>query len=282
MTELRNETIRQLRGEIQDRTKTLADMKERLASIERKPHFGKHPKRNDRLYRTLQLSAYLSPALPPAPLATANLHRVLNATKLTVAELFPMDGNDQYGNCTIAALAHLITMIFAFLGRVVIPARADVVALYFKLTGGADSGLDMLTVCNYIRQNGWLGERPILAFAEIDIANDYRVQQAINLFGFAYAGFQVPADCIAQFDSGGPWVRGPLTQDGHAVPLVDTSRTLGVEALTWGGKVLGTWPWFNECVDEAYVLIPAEAANPGYIPGFNVTQLLADLTAVTP
>ena len=281
-TALHHKTMDEIRDTISSQSNILNDSHNRLANVQRKGrNFGKLPKRVDR--RTLQFSDYLmtQPVLPPAPVATANLARVLKATGLTVAELFPMDGNDIYGDCTMAALAHIITMIYAFLGRTVIPAVADVEALYFTLTGGPDSGLDMLTVMNYIRQNGWLGDKPILAFAEVDTTNDYLVQQAINLFGFQYTGFVVPENCIEQFNAGGPWVRGTLTQDGHCVPLVDINRALGVEALSWGGQVRGTWPWFNECVDEAYVLIPAEAATPGYIPGFNSTQLLADLAGVT-
>ena len=245
-----------------------------------KARFGKHPKRNDRSYRTLQLSKYFA-GLPAAPEFTSNLNRVLTATKTTVAQLFPMDGNDLYGNCTIAALAHLITMIYGFIGRTVIPTRAQAIALYLQLTGGQDTGLDMLTVLNYIRQNGWLGEKPVLAFAEVDIANNYLVQQSINAFGFNYTGFQVPRGCMAQFDAGGPWTRGPLTQDGHAVALVDYARIHGLKALSWGGQVMGTWPWFDECVDESYVIVPQEAATPGYIPGLDIEHLLADLKEVT-
>ena len=245
--------------------------------------FGKLAKVNDGHYRTLQLGKYLDSASPYVlPMASENLSRVLTVTGGTVANLFPMDGNDTLGDCTIAALAHIITMIYAFLGRTVIPAISDVEALYYQLTGGPDSGLDMLTVCNYIRQSGWLGEKPVLAFAEVDIKDHYLVQRAISLFGFLYAGFVVPQYCINQFNSGGPWTKGPLTNDGHCVPLVDYNRSTGLlTALTWGSEVGATEPWFTECVDEAYVLIPAEAAVSGYIPGFNSEQLLADLAIVT-
>ena len=251
--------------------------------------FGKLAKRNDPYYRTLQIDDYLpttSKAIAEAGLAappagSANLARVYKTWgAYGKPNIFQMDGNDTIGNCTIAALAHFVTMLKAFTGKRVIPTRAQVENLYFQLTGGQDTGLDMLTVCNYIRQNSWLGEPPILAFAECNIKNRYLMQQCISTFGMLYTGFQVPDNCIAQFDAGHPWTPGTLTNEGHCVNLADYTPN-DLIAETWGSTIPATWPWEAECVDEAYVLIPAEAATPGYIPGLNVTQLLADLKEVT-
>ena len=248
--------------------------------------FGKLAKRNDPLYRTLKIEKYLPPfkALGPPPAATTNLartYRAFNASGPTVAGIFPMDGNDTLGDCTIAALAHFATTARAFTGKRTIPTAAQVMLLYFQLTGGQDTGLDMLTVCNFIRQNSWLGEAPILAFAEVDTTNETLIKQCISLFGPLYTGFQVQENCIQQFDAGGPWRAAPLTQDGHCVNLIDYLSDGLLLAETWGGVIGATWPWQQECVDEAYGLIPAEAATPGYIPGLNITQLLADLKEVT-
>jgi hypothetical protein len=37
---------------------------------------------------------------------------------------------------------------------------------------------------------------------------------------------------------------------------------------------------WDECVDEAYTIVPQEAKNPAFAPGFNVAQLRADLEQV--
>jgi len=50
--------------------------------------------------------------------------------------------------------------------------------------------------------------------------------------------------------------------------------------LTWGSTQKGTWAWWDECVDEAYAIVPPEAKKAGFAPGFNVQQLLADLNDV--
>jgi hypothetical protein len=39
-------------------------------------------------------------------------------------------------------------------------------------------------------------------------------------------------------------------------------------------------PWWDECVDEAYAILPPEAEKTGFTPGFNFAQLKADLAAV--
>jgi hypothetical protein len=68
--------------------------------------FGKHPPKVD--YRTLRFKNYLTPAIA-APPATYNVLTTSVYPKLKTndpTKLFPMDGNDTLGDCTIAALAH--------------------------------------------------------------------------------------------------------------------------------------------------------------------------------
>src|ERR1700730_11264287 len=78
--------------------------------------FGKHPPKQD--YRTLRFKDYLLPGLAPPPPSANALTRVyakLGTTDPSV--LFPMDGNDTLGDCTIAALAHAVTTYRGLLGK---------------------------------------------------------------------------------------------------------------------------------------------------------------------
>lgn len=72
---------------------------------------------------------------------------------------------------------------------------------------------------------------------------------------------------------------GPLTNDGHAVYAVAYDQN-GVTVLTWGNTQQATWAWWDECVDEAYAILPPEAEKSGFAPGFNFAQLQTDLAAV--
>ncbi|HYA36266.1 MAG TPA: hypothetical protein VEF03_11645 [Candidatus Binataceae bacterium] len=237
--------------------------------------FGKHPPKHD--YRTLRFKNYLMKNIAAPPPAD----NVLTRLKLKVHDpkvLFPMDGNDTLGDCTIAALAHADTTFSALIGKEKIMSKPAVVKLYMHLTGGVDSGLNELDVLNYWRQNKVTGDE-IITYVSIDPKNHEHIEQAVHMFGGVYLGFQCQQNCVQEFDAGKPWTPGPLTNDGHAVYAVAYDQK-GVTVLTWGNTQQGTWAWWDECVDEAYAILPPEARKPDFAPGFNMAQLQADLAAV--
>jgi len=239
--------------------------------------FGKHPPKHD--YRTLRLKNYLTASLaapPPSYDVLARIYQKLGSSDPT--ELFPMDGNDTKGDCTIAALAHAVTSFRGLLGTRHIMKKAAVVKLYMHLTGGVDSGLNELDVLNHWRVHQVSGDK-ILAYVSIDAKNQNHIQQAIQLFGGVYLGFQVQENCVEQFNARQPWTPGPLTQDGHAVFAV-AYDSAGVTVLTWGNTQKASWAWWGECVDEAYAILPPEAKQSDFSPGFSFAQLQADLNAV--
>jgi hypothetical protein len=239
--------------------------------------FGKHPPKRD--YRTLRLKNYLTSALAAPPAAfdvLAAVYKNLNISDPTT--LFPMDGNDTLGDCTIAALAHAITAYNGLVGQKKIMSKPAVTKLYMHLTGGIDSGLNELDVLNHWRQQAVDGDK-ILAYATVEPKDHAHVQQAIQLFGGVYLGFQVQQNAIQEFDARQPWTPGPLTQDGHAVYAVSYDQN-GVTVLTWGNTQKATWAWWDECVDEAYAILPPEAKQADFAPGFNLAQLQADLGQV--
>lgn len=240
--------------------------------------FGKLPPVHD--YRTLRLKNYLLQAQLPTPAPTYDALDQLRQRLAgsDIAALFPMDGNDRYGDCTIAALAHAVTVFRGRLGHKTVMASQDVVKLYLRLTKGADTGLVELDVLNYWRKHAAAGEK-ISAYASIDPKNHTHVQQAITLFGGVYLGFQVQEGCEQQFDERTPWIPGKLTASGHAV-FVTGYDADGVTVLTWGNQQKGTWAWWDECVDEAYALLPPEAMQAGFAPGFDGQQLRQDLALI--
>lgn len=239
--------------------------------------FGKHPPKID--YRTLRFRDYLTRDLAPPPASDDVLARVYGKVGVSnPAQLFPMDGNDQYGDCTIAALAHAETVFRGLTGKETIMPQKSVLKLYWRLAGGVDSGLNETDVLNYWRQHRVNGDE-IIAYASIDPKKHEHVQQAIHLFGGVYLGFQVQQGADQQFADHQPWEPGPLTKDGHAVYAVGYDPTY-VNVLTWGNTQKGSWAWWDECVDEAYALLPPEARNSGFAPGFNFAQLEQDLADV--
>src|SRR5437867_6614430 len=129
--------------------------------------FGKHPPKVD--YRTLRFKSYLTSTIAPPPASANVLPRVYDNLRTSDAtKLFPMDGNDTLGDCTIAALAHAVTTYRGLLGAESIMTKQAVVKLYMHLTGGIDSGMNELDVLNYWRQHA-VSKEKILAFVSASI-----------------------------------------------------------------------------------------------------------------
>jgi hypothetical protein len=127
--------------------------------------FGKHPPKID--YRTLRLKDYIS-AVPAPPASYSVLKEIYTNLKTSdPTKLFPMDGNDTLGDCTIAALAHAITAYRGLIHKETIMAKSAVVKLYMHLTGGVDSGMNELDVLNYWRKHP-VSKDEIMAFASIE------------------------------------------------------------------------------------------------------------------
>ena len=63
-------------------------------------------------------------ALPPPPASADTLPRLYSKLKTSdPTKLFPMDGNDTLGDCTIAALAHAVTIYEGLVGKKDIMAK---------------------------------------------------------------------------------------------------------------------------------------------------------------
>jgi len=121
----------------------------------------------------------------------------------------PMFANDVHGDCVIAARAHL-TLRFEHIeqGSVLMISDNDVVKEYWKESGGADDGLNMLDSLKAWRQTGWLAAGfpyKINAFAQITPTGHDEVQAAIYLLTAAYVGLALPKSAQAQIQTGQPW-----------------------------------------------------------------------------
>lgn len=248
--------------------------------------FGKLAAKND--YRTLRFGKYAQ-ALPPPPAKLSQWDRVMATTAdQDFGDLFPMLNNDVEGDCTIAGLGHCGSLWTGMAGTGFIPSTNDAHELYRKLTGGDDLGLMCLDVLKYAQKNPWLGADPILAYVRLNPRNHVHVKQAIQYFGGVYLGFQVQHGCIEDFQARKPWDWSyNLENAGHCVvagAYDDTAPGYDgglLRVATWGNWQDATWAWFDECVDEAYAVLPAQAKDPDFAPGFDIKTLTLDLLAVT-
>lgn len=247
---------------------------------------GKLPKREDP--RTLKMSRYIVPS-PPAPKPPTS------ADWIDQIPNWDMYGNDQYGDCVIAAMAHIQNQAdFLTAGKFTDYALTDILSMYSAIGGydpsdgpggPSDQGCDMLTALKYWKTAGFLG-RKILAFMEVDPQNPIQVEQAIAQFGSLFIGVNLPV-AVQQLPNWpappksltGNWEPG--SWGGHCVPPMDYSP--GQElVVSWGSKLTMADAFFTAYCDEAYVvLFPGWVNSKGTSPsGLNLAQLQADIAAL--
>jgi len=200
----------------------------------------------------------------------------------------PMFANDVHGDCVIAARAHL-TLRFEHIeqGSVLMISDNDVVKEYWKESGGADDGLNMLDSLKAWRQTGWLAAGfpyKINAFAQITPTGHDEVQAAIYLLTAAYVGLALPKSAQAQIQTGQPWAvasgpaDAPNSWGGHCVMIPGYNAT-GPVCVTWGRKQQMSWAFFDKYCDEAYAIVDDKDSATSKL---DVSKLLEALHSLRP
>ncbi len=233
--------------------------------------------------KTLKFSKYLKADALPAPPT-----KVFWEYKIP-APTWGMFGNDTVGDCTCAAMAHMLMNWTAHTGSIVIPTDADVLKAYSAISGydpvsGAnDNGAAMTDVLAYWQSTGLAGHK-IDGWVQIDHTNYKQVQQAIYLFGGLDIGVQFPNSAMDQTNAGKTWDVLPNDggiDGGHCVCNFGYGAA-GTTAVTWGQLQPMTWKWWKAYVDEAYAVVSlnwldASGIAPSHL---DVATLRADLQAL--
>lgn len=210
---------------------------------------------------------YVSGKLPSPPAAVS----VPDAS-------YPMDGNDQYGDCTIAGVAHLIAAWNVEVKQAdAVPDAPTVVATYEKLTGGPDTGLNENNVLSCWRTTGLFGGK-IDAYAPVDTKDLVGLQQAVAFYGGAYLGIVCPESAQEQFQANQPWTYVPRSpvEGGHCIVALGYNAS-GLLCATWGGIAEVTYPFLAHYLDEAWAIISEEFAQAGRGPELDLQTLQDDL-----
>ena len=202
-----------------------------------------------------------------------------------------MLGNNKVGNCTIAAMLHLIMgwQEVANAGTPVSFTEQEAIDLYSAITGynpndpNTDQGANETDVLNYWKSTGALGHK-IAGYVSLDISNIEMVKAAIYLFGGVYIGFSVP-EYIMEIPNGGSWSQKPGAdvniEGGHAIYLPGYGRD-GATGVSWGTTYTFNWDFWHTYVDEAYAIVSTDwIEQSGKSPsGVDMNGLIADLSQV--
>jgi hypothetical protein len=104
----------------------------------------------------------------------------------------PEFGNDKVGDCTIAAVANIIIgSLKESFGKEWYPTTEEALALYYKLTGGADTGLVIEDVLKYVMNNDAFGHH-FIGTAAIDPGDVGNIKRAVDWFGCVDLGVSLP------------------------------------------------------------------------------------------
>lgn len=249
--------------------------------------FGKHPPKHDP--RTLQLKTYLRAELPAPPAVE----------KSWMAKIpdkhWGMMGNDNYGDCTCAAAAHMIMEWTASTQHnpIVVP-DASILQFYENFSGGdPDAGANLLDVLKYWRKTG-LDQHQILAFVAISLKNPSLIKTAVNIFANCYIGIALPhfaAYPPANMDiTEIPWIlppggatgkAAPNPNDGHCVAAVGYDEQ-SLYVVTWGKVKPMTWEFYVAYADEAFAVLSKDWLAKKKAPsGFALEALEKDLHRIS-
>lgn len=232
-------------------------------------------KRPPKRAATLQLSDFLTtipdhPVVDPAPVPVNG---------------FPMDRNDQAGDCVVAGLDHALQAIAVQLG---VPRKnwtdAQLLAYYQTQNPGftdwsqggtaADGGMDIQTFLEHLVSTG-----DILAFGAVDHTDREAMRAAV------YVGLAVVTgetlDVAQQKQQVWDWVKSSPTWGGHCTTAV--SYDTGDQGLvTWGEVVEATDAFFAHQVEETWFVLTTDLVNhPGFRDHFDLagfSQAVAELT----
>lgn len=198
------------------------------------------------------------------------------------ATRYPLDGNDTYGDCTMAGVAHLIAAWNTDVNmHDEIPTSVDVVETYFHLTDGQDSGLNEQFVLETWRRVGLFGHH-LAAYAPVHYQNIVELHQAVAFYGGAYLGIACPESAQQQFANNEPWTYDPTSpiEGGHCIVALGYTST-ALLCATWGGIAEVTYPFLANYLDEAWACVPHQfVAHHGDGKGIDIRALTADLDSL--
>ena len=191
--------------------------------------------------------------------------------------------NDTYGDCTVAGVGHVIVAANADVDASdVVPTDDEIKTQYFALTGGQDSGCVEADVLKAWYTTGLFGgTNKIAGYVPCDKTLK-EMHCSIAMYGASYVGVQLPESAQEQFGNGQPWtvVPGSPIEGGHCIIFVGYDQKY-LYAVTWGGIVAVSYPWWHAYGDEAWAVIPQAFAEKGADAiGIDLKTLQADLHAL--
>ena len=196
----------------------------------------------------------------------------------------PMWGNDQYGDCTVAALANKIRD-WCLANGLPFNITLQHVLDFYKAVSPNDQGAFVPDVLERARTVG-LGGHKIDGYVQVNPKSPTEMQLAHHWFGGLYFGLDMPLAWQRQTngvwsvpDSGLDSQEGnPSGWGGHAVDGFGYDDQ-GVDIWTWGQKNRITYQAVGDYAEECNAILGPDWVQPGKVcpTGFAYQDLRSDL-----
>jgi hypothetical protein len=233
--------------------------------------------------RTMRMVDVLRTAVPPPATWTYD-----KAFPQLAPHPTPMLGNDRMGDCVLVSAAHYQigyeAVEHGYWPRVVERLVTD---LYWRLTGGQDTGLYMLETANYWRKTGLpIGGRNerIAAYGAISPKDPETIRATCAARLGLWLGLALPLTAQAQFNAGKVWtvVGGgagwnarPYSWGGHAVRCLGYTPSC-LYVATWGKVQKLSWAFLFAYCDECMGVIDSLDKRADVLDVDAVRAFLAD------
>lgn len=180
---------------------------------------------------------------------------------------WPMLLNDQLGDCTIAAVGHVIEY-WNCIGHMSLPTMTNEEALtYYKILGHyvpgepeTDGGCVELDVLNYFKSHGFMAASELVKltkFLSLPLNSITQIKSSVYHLGNAYFGYNLPTNATQTT----LWTIDPTAEieGGHAINCVgyDDSKEL-LYVVSWGTVVPVTYAFHNMYCEEAWSLYSSD------------------------
>lgn len=216
--------------------------------------------------------------------ATGNLPAYPTNDPPPAGLVYPMDLNDRFGVCVVAAWFHYLAIVHAFLGLPFTqPTDAQIEALYREQNPNfdpasdvGDNGMDIQTFLEARVKDGSL-----LGFAKVDHTQEATMRAA------AYVGLALLTGEVLQVaqQSGKIWDVVPGSPDwgGHCTATNGYQASPDVDDLvSWGDEYQMTAAFRRQRVEEAWLPIPAVLwEHAQFRDGFDQKGFAAAFTVLT-
>lgn len=203
---------------------------------------------------------------------------------------YPMDRNDEAGDCVVAGLDHALQTIHAALGvhrdnwtdaQLLAHYQTQNPGFTSWAAGGSDvdGGMDIQTFLEHLVRTG-----DIVAFGKIDHRNEDLMKAAVWVGLAIVTGEDLQAAQQDQLDQGKPWDYKPSADwGGHCTTTVSYNGTPDTQGVvTWGEVVQVTQAFIDRQLEEAwFILTKAQIQHPSFRNAFDLPGFAAAVSALT-